>query len=122
SEIKLPRDVYVDIFARKIRKWDDPRIQAANPGIVFPRRDIAIVARQEGSGTTAAFSNHLAAISPSWRAAGMGVGKLFEWPSGVVRAAGNEGVAGRRRVCEGSSGYLGYWFAQPPGAGVGAPQ
>ena len=30
SEIKLPRDVYVDIFARKIRKWDDPRIQAAN--------------------------------------------------------------------------------------------
>ena len=33
SEIKLPRDVYVEIFAGKIRKWDDPRIQAANPGI-----------------------------------------------------------------------------------------
>ena len=61
SEIKLPRDVYVDMFAGKIRKWDDPRIQAANPGIVFPHRDIALVARQDSSGTTAAFTGHLAA-------------------------------------------------------------
>ena len=30
SEIKLPRDVYVDIFAGAIRQWDDPRIAAAN--------------------------------------------------------------------------------------------
>ena len=62
SEIKLPRDVYVEIFAGKIRKWDDPRIQAANPGIAFPRRDIALVASQDSSGTTAAFTNHLAAM------------------------------------------------------------
>ena len=27
SEIKLPRDVYVDIFAGAIQQWDDPRIQ-----------------------------------------------------------------------------------------------
>ena len=71
SEIKLPRDVYVEIFAGKIRKWDDPRIQAANPGIAFPHRDIALVARQDSSGTTAAFTNHLAAIGPAWQAAGM---------------------------------------------------
>ena len=74
SEIKLPRDVYVDIFAGKIRQWDDPRIKAANPGISFPHIDIAIVARQDSSGTTAAFTHHLGAI-PAWRAAGMGVGK-----------------------------------------------
>ena len=74
------------VLRGKIRKWDDPRIQAANPGIVFPRRDIALVARQDGSGTTAAFTNHLAAISPSWRVAG----KLIEWPSGILLASGNE--------------------------------
>src|SRR6516164_386021 len=73
TEIKLPRDVYVDMFAGKIRKWDDPRIQTANPGIVFPRRDIALVARLDSSGTTAAFTNHLAAVGPAWRAAGLGV-------------------------------------------------
>jgi phosphate transport system substrate-binding protein len=122
SEIKFPRDVYLDIFAGKIRKWDDPRIQAANPRLMFPRRDIAIVARLDSSGTTAAFTNHLAAIGPSWRAAGMGVGKLIEWPTGVQLASGNEGVAARIRLSEGSIGYVEYWFAQRLGLRMAALQ
>jgi phosphate transport system substrate-binding protein len=112
TEIKLPRDVYVDMFAGKIRKWDDPRIQAANPGIVFPHRDIALIARQDSSGTTAAFTSHLAAIGPAWQAAGMGVGKLINWPAGILVAPGNEGVAARIKLSEGSIGYVEYWFAQ----------
>ena len=120
SEIKLPRDVYVDIFVRKIRKWDDPRIAAANPGIAFPHRDIAVVVRQDSSGTTAAFTNHLAAISSSWRAAGMDVGKFIEWPGAVLSAPGNEGVAARIRLSEGSIGYVEYWFAQRLGLRMAA--
>ena len=94
SEIKLPRDVYVDIFAGKIRKWDDPRIQAANPGIVFPHHDIALIARQDSSGTTAAFTHHLAAMvrpgAPrAWASASLSNGQ------GIMLASGNEGVAGR---------------------------
>lgn len=111
NEIKLPRDVYVDIFAGKIRQWDDPRIKAANPGTIFPHIDIAIVARQDSSGTTAAFTHHLAAI-PAWRAAGMGVGKLIDWPKGTMLATGNEGVAGRIKISDASIGYVEYWFAQ----------
>ena len=122
SEIKLPRDVYVEIFAGKIRKWDDPRIQAANPSIAFPRRDIALVARQDSSGTTAAFTNHLAAIGPAWQAAGMGVGKLIDWPAGILLAPGNEGVAARIRLSEGSIGYVEYWFAQRLGLRMAALQ
>jgi phosphate transport system substrate-binding protein len=122
SEIKLPRDVYVDIFAGKIRKWDDARIQTANPGVNFPHRDIVLVVRQDGSGTTAAFTNHLAAISPTWRAAGMAVGKLIQWPSGVLPAPGNEGVAARIRMSEGSIGYVEYWFAQRLGLRMAALQ
>ncbi|MBV9631375.1 MAG: phosphate ABC transporter substrate-binding protein PstS [Xanthobacteraceae bacterium] len=112
TEIKLPRDVCVDIFTRKIRRWDDPRIVAANPGIAFPHRDIALVVRQDSSGTNAAFTSHLAAIGPAWRAAGMGVGKLIDWPAGILPASGNEGVAARIRLSEGSIGYVEYWFAQ----------
>jgi phosphate transport system substrate-binding protein len=122
AEIKLPRDVYVDIFAGKIRKWDDPRVQAANPGITFPRRDIVLVVRQDSSGTTAAFTNHFAAVSPAWGAAGMAVGKLIEWPSGVLPAPGNEGVAARIRLSEGSIGYVEYWFAQRLGLRMAALQ
>jgi phosphate transport system substrate-binding protein len=112
SEIRLPRDVYVDIFSGAIRQWDDPRIAAANPGLAFPHRDIAIVARQDSSGTTAAFTKHLAATGPGWRDRGMGVGKLIEWPKGTMLAPGNEGVAGRIKISEGSIGYVEYWFAQ----------
>jgi phosphate transport system substrate-binding protein len=120
SEIKLPRDVYVDIFVRKIRKWDDPRIAVANPGIAFPHRDIALVVRQDSSGTTAAFTNHLATIGSSWRAAGMDVGKFIEWPGTVLSAPGNEGVAARIRLSEGSIGYVEYWFAQRLGLRMAA--
>jgi phosphate transport system substrate-binding protein len=120
SEIRLPRDVYVDIFVRKIRKWDDPRIAAANPGIAFPHRDIALVVRQDSSGTTAAFTNHLATISSSWRAAGMDVGKFVEWPGAVLSAPGDEGVAARIRLSEGSIGYVEYWFAQRLGLRMAA--
>jgi phosphate transport system substrate-binding protein len=122
SELKLPRDVYVAIFAGKIRQWNDPRIQAANPGVVLPRRDIAVVVRQDSSGTTAAFTNHLAAISPAWRAAGMSIGKFIEWPAGVLPASGNEGVADRIRLSDGSIGYVEYWFAQRLGLRMAALQ
>ena len=120
AEIRLPRDVYVDIFAGVIKRWDDPRIKAANPNLALPPRDSALVARQDSSGTTAAFTKHLAAISPAWRAAGMGVGKVIEWPKGTMLAPGNEGVAGRIRVSEGSIGYVEYRFAQRLGLRMAA--
>jgi phosphate transport system substrate-binding protein len=47
GEIRLPRDVFADIFAGSISRWNDPRIEAANPGVHFPARDIALVARLE---------------------------------------------------------------------------
>jgi phosphate transport system substrate-binding protein len=93
TEIKLPRDVYVDIFAGVIRQWDDPRIQKANPGLAFPHRDIAIVARQDSSGTTAAFTKHLAADGPGERDKGMGVGKMIACKKGTMIEHGNEGCA-----------------------------
>jgi phosphate transport system substrate-binding protein len=122
SEIKLPRDVYVDIFAGKIRKWDDPRIAAANPSVVFPHGDIAIVARQDSSGTTAAFTHHLAAIGQSWSTMGMTVGKLVDWPKGTMLVPGNDGVAGRIKISDGSIGYVEYWFAQRLGLRMAAVQ
>lgn len=122
NEIKLPRDVYIDIFAGVIKRWDDPRIKAANPGLAFPSRDIALVARQDSSGTTAAFTKHLAAIGSAWRDRGMGVGKLIEWPKGTMLASGNEGVAARIKFSEGSIGYVEYWFAQRLGLRMAALQ
>ena len=112
GELKLPRDLYPGIFSGAINHWDDPRIQKANPGLTLPHRDIVIVARQDSSGTTYALTNHLATIDPAWRAQGHGVGKLIEWPASAMLASGNEGVASRIKISEGSIGYVEYGFAK----------
>jgi phosphate transport system substrate-binding protein len=111
-ELKLPRDVYPGIFSGAINHWDDPRIQKANPGLTLPHRNIVIVARQDSSGTTYALTNHLATIDPAWRAQGHDVGKLIEWPASAMLASGNEGVASRIKISEGSIGYVEYGFAK----------
>jgi phosphate transport system substrate-binding protein len=110
ADLKLPRDVYADIFAGAIRHWDDPRIRAANPGQNLPHLDIVLVARLDSSGTTAVFTEHLAAISPTWRERGLGVGKLVQWPAGSMLASGSEGVAARIKISEGAIGYVEYGF------------
>ncbi len=110
--LHLARDVYVDIFAGRIRSWDDPRIRAANPGLNLPRRTIAVVARQDSSGTTFALTNHLSAISNAWRDRGPGVGTLLDWRGLAMLARGNEGVAGRIKVSQDAIGYVEYHFAK----------
>ena len=110
--LKLPRDVYKDIFAGKITRWDDARIKVANTDLNLPNQGITIVARQDSSGTTYAFTNHLSAVSPEWRDRGPGIGKVVDWPGNAMVARGNEGVATRIKVSEGSIGYLEYGFAQ----------
>jgi phosphate transport system substrate-binding protein len=112
GQLKLPRAVYEDIFAGKITRWDDAKIQAANPDLKLPGENITIVARQDSSGTTYAFTNHLSAISSEWRDGGPGVGKVVDWPGNAMVSRGNEGVASRIKVSEGSIGYMEYGFAK----------
>ncbi len=122
GELRLPRDVYPGILSGQIRYWDDPKIRQANPGFDLPHRDIVIVARRDGSGTTFALTTHLAAISRIWREQGLGVGKLVEWPSATMLASGNEGVASRIKISEGSIGYVEFGFAKRLGLAVAALQ
>jgi phosphate transport system substrate-binding protein len=111
GELKLPQDVYVDIFLGRIRTWDDPRIKAANSGLALPSKNIAVIVRQDSSGTTFAFTSHLAAVSNRWVAEGPGVGKIVAWPQAAMIARGSEGMAARIKISEGSIGYVEYGFA-----------
>lgn len=113
--LRLPREVYAAMFTGEIGKWDDPRIASANPGLALPSLDIILVTRAESSGTTYAFTNHLVAASRHWQERGTGVGKVVQWPAKAMSARGNEGVAGRIKMTEGSVGYLEYGYAQRAG-------
>jgi phosphate transport system substrate-binding protein len=108
--LKLSRDVYADIFLRKIVTWNDPRIRGLNPDMKLPNRSIVIAARQDKSGTTFALANHLSAVSPEWRQ-GPGVGYAIDWSGRAMLARGNEGVAGLVKTSAGALGYMEYGFA-----------
>jgi phosphate transport system substrate-binding protein len=109
GELKLSRDVYPDIFLGRISKWNDPRIHALNPTLNLPNRSIVVAARQDGSGTTFAMSNHLSTINEDWRR-GPGTGYIVDWGQ-AMRARGNEGVAARIKHGDGAIGYVEYAFA-----------
>ena len=113
AELKLPRDVYVDIFQGKIAKWNDPKIAAANPGVNLPDLPITVVHRSDGSGTTGVFTKHLSAVSPEWKSK-IGEGKTVSWPTGAtfVGAKGNEGVTAQVLQTTGAIGYVEYGYAK----------
>jgi phosphate transport system substrate-binding protein len=111
GDLRLSRKAYAGIFLGEIRTWNDRQITAANPGKKLPQLTLTTVVRQDGSGTTFAFTKHLDAISERWRSR-FGPAILVNWPGSAMRASGNEGVAGRIRQSVGSIGYVSYEFAR----------
>lgn len=111
-DLKLSRAALVGIFAGKVTRWNDLLIRATNPGVALPDQKISVVHRSDGSGTTAIFTSHLAAVGGAhWSA---GAGKSIEWPTGIG-AKGNEGVTARLLQDPGSIGYIEVSFAQQNG-------
>ncbi|MGZ4828099.1 MAG: phosphate ABC transporter substrate-binding protein PstS [Candidatus Angelobacter sp.] len=104
GELKFTPDVLADLFLGKIKKWNDPRLAKANPGVKFPDTDIVIVHRSDGSGTTYIFTDFLSKVSPEWKDK-VGKGTSVNWPVGLG-GKGNEGVAGTVKQTEGSIGYV----------------
>jgi phosphate transport system substrate-binding protein len=108
GKLRLTGPLLADIFAGKVKKWDDPSIVKINPGVKLPSAPIAIVHRSDGSGTTFNFTHYLSQVSPSWKA-GPGEGKTVSWPTGVG-GKGNEGVAAYVKQLPNSIGYVEYAY------------
>lgn len=111
--LKLPRDVYPDIFLGKITRWNDPRIVAANPEIKLPDLPITVVRRSDASGTSFVFTKHLSAISPEFKEK-VGFGTTVSWPSSdkFVAAPKNDGVTATIKQTPGAIGYIEYGYAK----------
>lgn len=110
APLRLDGPTLADIFLGVIRRWDDPRLRALNPGAPLPARDILVVHRTDGSGTTAIFTGYLALQSPAWRQR-VGQGTSVRWPVGLG-AKGNEGVTNGVRQTEGAIGYVEQIYAR----------
>jgi len=119
KDLKLPRDVYPDIFLGNITRWNDPRLVAANPGVKLPDLPITVVRRSDSSGTTFVFTKHLSAISPAF-AEKVGTGTNVQWPQSdkIVAAPKNDGVTATIKQTPGSIGYIEYGYAKLTKANV----
>ena len=104
TELKFTPDVLADVFLGNIKKWSDPRLAKANPGVKFPDSDIVVVHRSDGSGTTYIFTDYLSKVSSAWKDK-VGKSTSVNWPVGLG-GKGNEGVAGMVKQTEGSIGYV----------------
>jgi phosphate transport system substrate-binding protein len=109
EDIAFTPEALAGIFLGKIRKWNDPILQRANPAVHLPDLDIVVVHRGDGSGTSYAWTAYLSKTSAEWQAA---VGSSLDpkWPVGRV-AAGNEGVAALVKELGGSIGYVEFIYA-----------
>ncbi len=108
--VNLDGPTLADIFLGEITRWNDPRIQHLNPGQPLPDRDLLVVHRSDGSGTTYVLSDYLVRVSPEWEER-VGQGQALRWPTGLG-AKGNEGVAGQLRMVPGAIGYVEQAFAR----------
>jgi phosphate transport system substrate-binding protein len=104
GEVKFTPEALAGIFLGKISKWNDKAITSANPGVNFPDKDIVVVHRSDGSGTTFIWTDYLSKISPEWKSQ-VGSDTSVKWPVGLGQK-GNEGVAGSLRQMAGSIGYV----------------
>jgi phosphate transport system substrate-binding protein len=108
GKLRLTGPLLADIFAGKVKKWNDPAIVTVNPGLSLPAADIAVVHRSDGSGTSFNFTHYLSQVSPTWKS-GPGEGTSVSWPVGVG-GKGNEGVAGYVKQIPNSIGYVEYAY------------
>src|SRR5438309_1709577 len=108
GQLRLTGPLLADIYAGKVKTWNDPAIAKVNPGVSLPATAIALVHRSDGSGTTFNFTHYLSQVSPTWKA-GPGEGKTVSWVGGVG-GKGNEGVAGYVKQLPNSIGYVEYAY------------
>ncbi len=102
--LNLSGETVADIFLGKIKKWNDPKIAADNAGANLPDKDITVVFRTDGSGTSYIFTDFLGSVSAEAKEK-IGVSKTPKFDVGQG-GKGNEGVTGVVKQLEYSIGYV----------------
>jgi phosphate transport system substrate-binding protein len=104
GELKFTPEILSGIFLGKISRWNDKAITSVNPDVTFPDKDIIVVHRSDGSGTSFIWTDYLSKVSPDWKTQ-VGADTSVKWPVGMG-GKGNEGVSGLVHQLSGSIGYV----------------
>ena len=109
AELKFTPEALAGIFLGKITKWNHPALAKANPGVNLPAKDVVVIHRSDGSGTTYIWTDYLSKVSPEWQSR-VGRNTSVNWPVGLG-GKGNEGVSGLVRQTPNSIGYVELTYA-----------
>jgi phosphate transport system substrate-binding protein len=108
--LNLTGEIVAQIYLGTITKWNAPEIAAVNKGVALPNKDLLVVHRTDGSGTTYIFTDYLSTQSSAW-ASGPGKAKDIQWPVGLG-GKGNDGVSGQVKQLPGAIGYIELAYAR----------
>jgi phosphate ABC transporter phosphate-binding protein len=122
TNLRLSGETISKIFTGVITMWNDPAIQADNPGLVMPARTVVPVVRSDGSGSSAQFTTWMINQHPdlwndycsrSGRAPACGFTSFYPVVSGMIAQNGDDGIAGFviQGTNEGAIGYVNYSYA-----------
>ena len=112
GELRITGPVLAEVFMGDITKWNDPKLQALNPGKKLPDQNITVVHRADGSGTTFNWTDYLTEVSAAWKER-VGKGAAVKWPAtSSVGGKGNEGVAANVNRVKGAIGYVEYAYVK----------
>src|SRR5580698_5791820 len=81
GEVKFTPDALAGIFLGKITKWNDKAITSVNPGMNLPDKEIIVVHRSDGSGTTFIWTDYLSKVDSDWKSQ-VGSDTSVKWPVG----------------------------------------
>jgi len=108
NQLALTGQALGGIYSGAIKKWNDPRIVAANPGLALPDLDIHPIFHAEPGGAmlgdTIGVTSYLLSANADWRAK-FGSTIPRRWSVGSMSQTG-ETVSATIKVLEGSIGYL----------------
>lgn len=110
GKLRLDSDAVCKIFLGEIKKWDDEKIKELNPKLNLPNKDITVVHRSDGSGTTAIWTHYLSGACAEWKEK-VGYGTSVKWPVGLG-GKGNEGVTNYVKRTPNSIGYVEFAYAK----------
>lgn len=103
KDLTLTPQAIAQIFAGKIKKWNDPAIAASNKGVSLPSTSITTVHRSKDSGTTDNFTKFIDAQAHSdWK---YGTGQSWTAPGGTG-AADSSAMVTQVKQADGSIGYV----------------
>jgi phosphate transport system substrate-binding protein len=113
DKLQLSGPTLAKIFARSIKKWNDPAVAADNAGVSLPDKDIVVVHRSDGSGTTNNFTKYLVKVGGTdWT---LGSGDTVAWAADTQAGEKNTGVAQLIKQGDGTIGYVDFADARAAG-------